>query len=134
MYFYYISKMNIMDKSTMVLRIITFFLLGYSTYHIAAYTYLVERYNKMNNSYDESHWPSKTIFTNPIVNLISLGLHIYICYLVFKQDGFWVLISCMILGNIFQGVVRVYFKGKGVYYSSWIFLILGCASLILKHQ
>ena len=134
MYFYYITKINIMETSTFTLRLITYFLLGYSTYHIAAYSYMVERYIRINDSNDESHWPVNTIFTNPIVNLLALGLHIYICYMFFKQDGFWFLFCSMIIGLLFQGVIRIFFKGKGVYYSSWISLILGCTFLILLRK
>ncbi len=120
-----------MLTTTFTLRLITYFLLGYSTYHIAAYSYMVERYNKSNDSSDISYFPINTIFTYPIINLLALGLHIYVCYLFFKQDGFWILIGSMILGLFFQGVFKMIFKGKGVYYSSWISLILGCVLLIL---
>jgi predicted neutral ceramidase superfamily lipid hydrolase len=123
-----------METSILTLKLITYFLLGYSTYHIAAYSYMVERYNRTNNSSDLSHWPVQTIFTYPIVNLVALGFHIYICYLFYKQEGFLILICSMITGLVFQGVIRIFFQGKGVYYSTWISLILGCAFLILLRK
>lgn len=121
-----------METSILTLRLVTYFLLGYSTYHLAAYSYLVQRYNRTNDSNDEDYWPVNTIFTNPIINLLSLVVHIYICYIIFKQEGFWVLIICMAVGIILQGILRRYFKGKAVYYSSWIFLLLAGLLQALK--
>jgi hypothetical protein len=121
-----------METSILTLRLITYFLLGYSTYHLAAYSYLVQRYNRTNDSNDEEYWPVNTIFTNPIINLLSLVVHIYICYIIFKYEGFWVLIICMSVGIILQGILRRFFKGKAVYYSSWIFLVLAGLLQVLK--
>jgi hypothetical protein len=121
-----------METSILTLRLITYFLLGYSTYHLAAYSYLVQRYNRTNDSNDVEYWPVNTIFTNPIINLLSLVVHIYICYIIFKHEGFWVLIICMSVGIILQGILRRFFKGKAVYYSSWIFLVLASLLQVLK--